>query len=88
MMRHPGILRWSREVCTTAGHGPYRPADGPAGSCPGIPVTSCRNGQSAREGHAGQEHGFVAGTDAYMMKTSIEKSRLPEIIHNLLEQRR
>ncbi|RPI38111.1 MAG: hybrid sensor histidine kinase/response regulator [Methanoregulaceae archaeon] len=35
-----------------------------------------------------QKHGLTAGADAYMMKTSFEKSNLLEIIRNLLERKR
>jgi two-component system chemotaxis sensor kinase CheA len=35
-----------------------------------------------------QKHGLTVGADAYIMKTSFEKSRLLEVIHNLLERKR
>ena len=35
-----------------------------------------------------QKHGITVGADAYIMKTSFEKSRLLEVIRNLLERKR
>ena len=35
-----------------------------------------------------RKHGLTVGADAYIMKTSFEKSRLLEVIHHLLERKR
>ncbi len=37
---------------------------------------------------ADQKHGITVGADAYIRKTSFEKSRLLEVIHGLLERKR
>jgi len=35
-----------------------------------------------------QKHAIMVGADAYIMKTSFEKSRLLEVIQSLLERKR
>ncbi|MFA5268500.1 MAG: response regulator [Methanoregula sp.] len=56
-------------------------ADGRISALPVVLVTSL---DSAGD----QKHGITVGADAYIMKTSFEKSRLLEVIRNLLERKR
>jgi two-component system, chemotaxis family, sensor kinase CheA len=56
-------------------------ADGRISALPVVLVTSL-------DSAADQKHGITVGADAYIMKTSFEKSRLLEVVRNLLERKR